>query len=363
MSIHDILRKLKIPKTVSDYLVPALVAAFLVYQFVVPAVSKTLDVKRGVASVAPSTPAPVKPVVKLKVVPPGNYYSFKANYTCFDVQKGKQVPSVVDLFTVSENQVCQMGDACNTNSPKCRPRLPAESDVAKDAASFTFEKRKYIRQKEAIAESCRVADCSMPPETCKFDELPSLDDNGCPVGCGTITCMPLQANCPHLNCAALPQNCEYDGQAPRDKNGCYTGCGNIKCDSIATMDFIKCPALKCEKLPENCRWDNSGKIDKQGCKTTCGKMVCESIAVKEEDKCPQAPSCAEPPAGCFYVGEPATDKNGCRIGCGGISCKKSVPDKCLPVKCDPLPDNCRYDGNAPLDFNGCMSNCGNMVCK
>ncbi len=362
MSLDDLLRKLKISRAVSDYLVPAAIAVFLVYQFVVPAVSKTNDSKRDIASVASASPAsvPEKKIVKAKIVPPGNYYSFKSNYTCMDLQKGKRVPSFVDYFTVSENQVCQMGDLCNTKGSNCRPRLPSESEVAKDAASFLFEKRKYVRQKEAIADSCVVPDCSMPPDSCQFDELPSLDDSGCPAGCGTITCKPMQQNCPQLNCAALPQNCSYDGQAPQDKNGCFTGCGKITCDSIAQMDF-KCAALTCPKPPENCRYDNSGKLDAMGCKTTCGQIICDRIDPKNE--CPKPPTCARPPDGCFYVGEPAVNDNGCRVGCGGISCKKTIPAKCTAPRCDPLPDNCRYDGNAPLDFNGCMSNCGNVVCK
>lgn len=362
MNVVEILKKLKIPipKPYSDYLIPAAIAIFLLYQIVAPAVSKSMENKRKVASIEQEAVV-AKKVVKSKVVPPGNYYSFKANYTCYDNQKGKSVPSYVDYFNVSENQVCQMGDACSKNS-NCKLRLPYESEVAKDGASFIFEKRKYVRQKFAIAETCRIPDCSMPPEGCSFDELPSLDDFGCPAGCGTMTCKQQQPNCPVLNCAALPQNCEYDGEAPLDASSCLTGCGKISCDSIATMDF-KCAALSCPKPPENCRYDNSGKIDKLGCKTSCGQIVCGSREAKSDVKCPKPPICAEPPAGCFYVGEPAVDKNGCRVGCGGISCKKNLAPNCGPPKCDPLPDNCRYDGNAPLDFNGCLSNCGDQVCK
>jgi hypothetical protein len=355
-----ILKILKLRQGFLDYLVPVVLGLFLAYQFIVPAVAKKIEDKRKVASVAEPVAVKKAEIKKEeKSVPPGTYYNFKSNYSCYDAKKEKSIPSYVNAFVVTATQVCELGDACSSSS-KCLPHLPSGAFLASDAASFTLAKKKFVRQKSAVAEFCMMPACAAPPENCKYDEAPPLGDDGCPVGCGTLSCTPKQPeSCPALNCAVLPQGCEYDGKAKLDANGCYTGCGAIICDSVNPVDF-KCPNISCPVPPENCHYDNSGKLDNLGCKTSCGEIVCDGA---KKDQCPASPKCSEPPAGCYYVGEPATDDNGCTIGCGGIACHKNLAPGCAPPKCDPPPEDCRYDGAGTLDFNGCLSSCGNLVCN
>jgi hypothetical protein len=355
----NFLNNLKLPKGLLDYLVPAVLGVFLAYQFVVPAVARKIESSRKIASVSQPEVAKKIEVKPKQAAPPGTYYSFKANYSCFDSAKDKNIPSYVNAFSVTANQVCELGDLCNKN-PKCKTALPANAILASDAASFTVNKNKFVRQNSAISDSCLLPACAAPPESCHYDEAPPLDDAGCPTGCGTISCSPKQTppSCPALNCAALPQGCEYEGNAPLDANGCMTGCGSITCDTVNPVE-VTCTNLKCAVPPENCHYDSSGKFDNMGCKTTCGKIVCDGV---KKEQCPASPSCASAPAGCYYVGEPAKDENGCTIGCGGIACHKILADGCAPPKCDPAPENCRYDGNGTLNFKGCLSSCGNLIC-
>ena len=343
------------------YLVPVGVAAAFCFYFGKPVFSKAST--SPAVTVANRVVASTREVpFDIKKIPEGQYYNFIADYSCVKPGTKKSIPSYFDSFKIAGGKICHLGDVCSTTQEDCSTALPKGMVLAKDFENIKFEKKTYRKQASPVPSSCQMQACASPPDVCKFDELPPLDENGCPAGCGTIVCKTIQKQkCPILNCAALPQNCWYDGKAKQDENGCYMGCGQISCDTISTKEF-RCPNINCSKPPENCHYDNSGKIDKNGCKSTCGQIVCNSHDPKKPI-CPEAPACSDPPAGCFYVGAAAVDAKGCRVGCGGIACKKNLPTGCSPPKCDPPSEFCRYDGNSALDFKGCQTGCGNLICN
>lgn len=356
-------------KQILTFTIPVALAIFIfsqtIYPFLVGKKNSHVTKSRKVASTSETTKVKsktlkkVEEVIDLKKVPDGQYYTYKANYSCINSQTARAIPSYVDSFIVSNGTLCRTGDLCGNGSKECFVSIPNKAQMARDFSVLDFEKNKYLKQRTMIPDSCIMPACAEPADICEFAEMPPLDSKGCPLGCGTIKCKPEGTNCPVLNCAAPPQNCEYDGRAPVDQNNCPTGCGNLVCDSISRKEF-KCPEIKCATLPENCRYDSSAKLDKNGCKTTCGQLVCSRAS---QVTCPAPPPCAVPPAGCNYAGDPATDENGCVVGCGSMACHSTRPDSCKAPQCDPPSEFCRYDGNSPLDFNGCMTGCGNLICN
>lgn len=348
-------------KLILNYLLPSAAAIFLVVQVIFPSLAKSkfFQSKRKPASVAIVNE---KPGSNLKKVADGVYYNFKNGYSCLPPEKTKAIPSYYDAIKITKGSICRLGDACGNSKENCQLRMIDGAELSADHSSIQFQRRKYVKQNQVIPDKCVMPSCAVPPDICRFDEMPPLNSDGCPMGCGTIVCKFKEPGyCPELNCPALPQGCEYDGKAPTDQKGCLTSCGQIVCDSISRKEFT-CPALNCTKPPENCRYDDSAKIDKNGCQATCGEIIC---ARRDPNKpaCQPGPVCPEPPAGCRSVGEPAVDKDGCRIGCGGIACKKNIPDTCSPPKCDAPSEYCRYDGNSTLDFKGCQTGCGGLICN
>jgi hypothetical protein len=352
------------------YAMPAALAVFIFTQTILPVLSKAGDQEKHQAghvrnrkpatSVSETSVKKVEPA--LSEAPDGIYYTYKKDYSCKKAGTDKYTPSYSDSYSVVGGQICNLGDACKDNTTTaCSYRLPVGMEFTKDYAGLIYKNQKFNRQPTSIPESCVMPACATPSDNCRFDEMPPLDEKGCPQGCGTIICKPELEQCPMLNCAAPPQNCYYDGSAPLDSKGCALGCGNLICDTISSKEF-KCPALNCPKPPESCSYDNSAERDKNGCKTSCGELKCKLVNPKMEI-CENEPVCAEPPAGCYYVGTPAIDDKACRIGCGSMVCKKNTPAKCEQPQCEPPPENCRYDGNSPLDFKGCSTGCGNLVCN
>ncbi|MGZ3724390.1 MAG: hypothetical protein ACXWQQ_01230 [Pseudobdellovibrio sp.] len=356
----------KFLKQILYYSLPLSLAIFIFVQTIYPAIvkSQNQDAKRFVSSAGAPSKVKVPEYGDLKKAPDGTYYTYKANYSCAVRGQENLVPSYADSFQIKNGQICRLGDACAHVKNECHAIVPTKIQLTPDFENLEFEHVKYKKQNSPIPDSCVMPACGTPPDICEYDEMPPLDAKGCPMGCGTMTCKPIESpECPLLNCAAPPQNCEYDGKAPHDANNCPTGCGNLVCATIrVSKDEFKCPDLKCARPPENCRYDSSAGLDNNGCKTSCGQIVCEHFDPKKT-VCPKAPQCAEPPAGCNYVGDPATDKDGCAIGCGSLACKKNYPAACKQPQCAPPTEYCRYDGNAPLDFNGCSTGCGNLICK
>ena len=352
------------------FLMPTALAAFIIFQTVMPLLDKakgssSSSHKAQIKLTQSRKPANAEKVPEediLKKIPSGTYYSYSANYSCKIPGKKNAIPSFVDSYEVANGKFCKLGDACQPiNAIKCFEKLPADVIFAKDFSNFSKGKEKFRKQNSLVPEHCPMPSCAAPADICRFDEMPPLDDQGCPQGCGTIVCKLGAAVCPELNCAAPPQNCSYDGKAPIDSNGCATGCGNLVCESIRTTDF-KCPALNCPKPPENCSYDTSGGYDDNGCPAGCGQLKCRHVNTKSV-QCPRVTQCAAPPDGCFYAGEPARDENGCVVGCGSLHCKKNTPKDCKQPRCEPPSEFCRYDGNAPLDFKGCSTGCGNLICN
>jgi hypothetical protein len=351
------------------YLIPSLLAVFIFIQLVAPGLGKALGYsaisKNQMKDTVDRKPAASGNDVRqenLNNIPSGKYYSYRANYSCKTYGKKNSIPSFADSYEIQNGKFCKLGDACQSvDSKRCYDKLPPDISFAKDFSNFTKEKEKFRKQISPIPEHCSIPSCAAPADICKFDELPPLDDEGCPQGCGTIVCKLGAEICPELNCAAPPQNCIYDGAAPLDANGCATGCGNLICESVRNTGF-KCPVLNCPKPPENCNYDNSAGFDENGCSLGCGQLKCRLVQEKL-NQCARQPQCATPPEGCFYAGEPARDSDGCVVGCGSLHCKKNIPKKCRQPVCDPPGERCRYDGNAPLDFNGCSTGCGNLICN
>ena len=298
----------------------------------------------------------------LKKIKNGIYYTFKADYNCQNKKKPKSppVPSHYDSYGIADGKICHLGDICN-ESFSCSVKLPDGLVLAKDEKSLTMNGQTFALQKTPYPETCEMPSCAPPPGNCRYSIAAPLDENGCALGCGSMSCKTDVAQCPQLDCAVPPANCEYDGLAARDANNCPKSCGKIICDTVNPLAEMSCPRLNCAAPPENCHYDRKFKKDVRGCKQSCGNLTCDRLSSKSV-AC-KALECAVAPAGCNYEGEVALDENGCKISCGSLSCSKKIPAKCKIPVCNPAPVNCRYDGNSPLDFQGCSSGCGNLICN
>ncbi len=104
---------------------------------------------------------------------------------------------------------------------------------------------------------CPILSCPAPPTGCTYINIPK-DINGCPTGCGTLSC---QCNPPP--CPAPPSGCTYIN-IPRDENGCQTGCGTLSC---------QCNPPPCPAPPTSCTYINIPR-DENGCQTGCGTLNC-----------------------------------------------------------------------------------------
>jgi hypothetical protein len=120
---------------------------------------------------------------------------------------------------------------------------PSNSDSGGGACNLikACDKGTHLDQRSCAcvpdASPCLDFVCAAPPEGCHY-EASSVDQAGCPVGCGILKCEPKVDQCPPVpDCAAPPQGCVY--QMQYDSNGCVVSCGPMICTMPPDHEITK----------------------------------------------------------------------------------------------------------------------------
>jgi hypothetical protein len=83
-----------------------------------------------------------------------------------------------DAFVISDRNVLMKSIEGKSLDESAEPSCSSNIFSIEDAKSF-------------VSGGCGKIDCAPPPPGC-FYQKPPVDQNGCPTGCGTLVCGPIQ---------------------------------------------------------------------------------------------------------------------------------------------------------------------------